>query len=233
MRGSIGPAGAQLLQMGAQVDEQVAPFFLATASVGRAMLRDQLRQLAVDALVDATPCLENRVPRYSERCGDGRISFVEERALENSALRAGEENARRLRREQLGQPADCRRLDPFPPQRKEIRKIVVRHARERGRRCRPVVMHESESASLHVTGGLPAIMLGHDRPDAVAAVEEVERRGGGIENLGAARVGQVMVAQAEMQREHVDAGRQLRRLKLLAREQDLVAREEALVEPRG
>jgi hypothetical protein len=63
-------------------------------------------------------------------------------------------------------------------------------------------------------------------------MEEVEGRAAGIESLRAARVRQVMVVQAEMQPENVDPGRQMRRVKLLAREQDLVAGDEALVELR-
>src|SRR5712671_5303526 len=183
MPGSIRPARAKLLQMGAQIEEQVPPLFLAAASVRRAVLRDQLRQLPIDALVDASPCLQHGVARYPERFGDGRIGFVEQRALENSALRCGEVDPRLLRREQLEQAADHRRLDPFPAHREEIRKLVVRHARERDWRSLPKVMQEPESAAFHVTGGLLAIVLDHDRPDAIAAVEEVEGRRAGIENL--------------------------------------------------
>src|SRR5215813_14035519 len=57
MPGPIRPAGAQLLQMGAQVEQQVTALFLTAASVACATLRDQLRQLAIDALVEASSCL--------------------------------------------------------------------------------------------------------------------------------------------------------------------------------
>src|SRR5881396_3869187 len=132
MPGSIRPAGAKFLQMRAQIEKQVAPLFLAANSVRGATLRDELREQAIDALVDASPCLQNRVARYPERFGDRRIGLVEESPLEKSPFRCGKIDARLLRVEQLRDAAHHRRRDPFPAQDEEIGKLVVRHARERG-----------------------------------------------------------------------------------------------------
>src|SRR5262245_17842542 len=93
---AIRPIGAKLLQVSAQVDQQVAPLFLAAAAAGCAALRDQPRQPAMDALVNAPPRLHDGVLRYAERVGDRRIRLVEQRALEQSSLGGRENDARRL-----------------------------------------------------------------------------------------------------------------------------------------
>src|SRR3954451_12074769 len=98
-------ARTKLLQMGAQVDQQVSALLLATAAVGGTADRDDLRQPTIDPVIDAAPGLEHCVARYAERLGNRAVRLVEQRPLENAPLAGREADAWRRRREQLRQSA--------------------------------------------------------------------------------------------------------------------------------
>src|SRR5262249_35756528 len=115
------PGGPQLLEMRAQVIEQVSPLLRAAAARGPELGGgNDVRRAAADAAIDVAPGLLDAVDRDAEAVGDVRVGLVEQRALQHAPLGRGEMDARRRRGEQQRQRADGARRDPFAPQHEQL-----------------------------------------------------------------------------------------------------------------